>query len=76
MKQGDLVKSSRLNSIGIVMEVFDDLDPSNPWIRVRFTHPRESDQWCKKSTLVVIQKNEGGLWDPLQYGANGGSGSL
>ena len=76
MKQGDLVKSSRLNSIGIVMEVFDDLDPANPWIRVRFTHPRESEQWCKKDTLAVIQKNEGGLLDPPHYGAIGGSGSL
>ena len=76
MKHGDLVKSARLNSIGIVLEIFGDLDPGNPWVRVRFTHPKESDQWCKEDTLVVIQKGEGGLVDPLLYGASGGSGSL
>tara|TARA_R110002110_G_scaffold73996_1_gene195889 strand:- start:124 stop:357 length:234 start_codon:yes stop_codon:yes gene_type:complete len=77
MKYGDLVKSTRLNSIGVIVEVFGDLDPGNPWIRVMFTHPKQSFQWCKLSTLHPVDKKEGGqILDPLLTGALGGSGSL
>ena len=43
MKLGDLVKSTKSNgTIGIVVEIFDDLGEQDPWIRVLFTHPLES----------------------------------
>ena len=65
MKQGDLVKSIKHdNTIGIVMEIFDDLSEGDPWIRVLFTHPSETYQWVKQSGLIVItedNKKEGAL---------------
>ncbi len=76
IKYGDLVRSVRLNSIGVVVDVFGDLDPQNPWIKVHFTHPRQGYQWCKIETLVLIDKKEGDQNDPPLDGAIGGSGSL
>ena len=55
MKAGDLVKTKN-NSIGIVIEVFGELDKENPWIRVMFTHPVETYQWIKLSALTLIKK--------------------
>jgi len=52
VQPGDLVKSAKHHAIGIVVEVFDDLDQNNPWIRVLFTHPQKTYQWCKKNGLV------------------------
>ena len=70
MKRGDLVQSSRFNSIGVIMEVFDDLDAKNPWIRVMFTHPVETYQWCRANGLKLVSKGKG----PLT--GSGVSGSL
>jgi len=53
VKPGDLVRSKKFNSIGIIVEVFDDLGDDNPWIRVLFTHPVETYQWCKMSSLEL-----------------------
>ena len=39
MKPGDLVTDKKRMRIGIVIEIFGDLDPNNPWIRVRWTAP-------------------------------------
>ena len=64
MKQGDLVRIFKHNAIGIVTEVFADLNPKEPWIRVLFTHPTQTYQWCKLSGLELITK-EGGLNAPL-----------
>jgi len=59
MKLGDLVKSSKFkNSIGIVVEIFDDLGEDNPWIRVLFTNPVETHQWVKKDTLTLAENNK------------------
>ena len=55
MKPGDLVRSKKFNSIGIVVEVFDDLGDDNPWIRVLFTYPAEIYQWCKMSSLELAE---------------------
>lgn len=77
VKYGDLVKSTRLNSIGVIIEVFEDLDPENPWVRVMFTHPKQGYQWCKMATLQQIdKKEEDRIFGPLLSGAVGGSGSL
>ena len=77
MQYGDLVKSTLLNSIGVVIEVFGDLDPKNPWVRVMFTHPKQGYQWCKMTTLQIVDKKEGDqLIDPLLADAVSGSGSL
>jgi len=59
MKRGDLVQSSRFSSIGVVIEVFDDLDIKNPWIRVMFTHPVETYQWCRANGLTLVSKGKG-----------------
>ena len=56
MVRGDLVKSIKFNSIGVVTEVFSDLDPKNPWVRVLFTSPVETYQWCRVSGLELIKK--------------------
>jgi hypothetical protein len=58
MKQGDLVKSLKFNSMGVVVEIFSDLDPKNPWVRVLFTHPSETYQWCKLSGLELLKPNK------------------
>ena len=77
MRYGDLVKSTLLNSIGVVIEVFGDLDPKNPWVRVMFTHPKQGYQWCKMATLRTIdKKEEDQIIDPLLRSAVSGSGSL
>jgi len=59
VKPGDLVKPVKGPQIGFVIEIFDDLDKNNPWIRVRWTHPTDSYQWCKRSGLITITKKEG-----------------
>ena len=72
MKPGDLVRIKSHGAFGIVTEVFPDLDPVEPWIRVLFTHPRETFQWCKKSGLQLIKK-EGEQKTPLPGAVNSGS---
>ena len=63
MKIGDLVRIYKHGAIGVVTEIFDDLNPQDPWIRVAFTHPAQTYQWCKRSGLQVIK--EGDPTDPL-----------
>ncbi len=77
MARGDLVRWSKTNLIGIVMDIFDDLDPKNPWVRVVFqTGEAQSFQWCKQSSLQVIKK-EGVDNDPFSVDAKSeSSGSL
>ncbi len=61
IKPGDLVKSAKFkNSIGIVIEVFRDLDVKDPWIRVRYTHPVETYQWVKRSGLILMPEEKEG----------------
>jgi len=57
MKPGDLVtlKNSNAQAIGIVTEVFSDLSPHEPWVRVLFTHPVETYRWVKFGNLVIIE---------------------
>jgi hypothetical protein len=79
VRLGDLVKSKKNeNSIGIVMEIFDDLDEDNPWVRVLFTNPTETYRWCKRGDLTIISednKKEEDQGPPLS-GATYGTGSL
>ena len=59
MKRGDLVKPIKSkNSIGVVVEMFEDLDEKDPWIRVMFTHPAETFQWVKRSGLALVKKKK------------------
>ena len=73
MKPGDLVRISKHGAIGIVTEIFADLNPREPWIRVLFTHPSQTYQWCKLSGLVLAKQEEGLVAPPL---VNSASGSL
>jgi len=61
---GDLVKLIQNNAIGIVVEVFDDLDPINPWVKILFTHPCDTYQWCKIKALVLVSKKKEDQNDP------------
>jgi len=66
VQTGDLVKAKKFkNTIGIVVEVFEDLDLKNPWVKVLFTHPTEISRWCKMNDLRVITKEEEGDYPPL-----------
>jgi hypothetical protein len=50
--------------IGIVLDIFGDLDPQDPWIRVVFQKgDQQTFQWCKITNLEVIKK-EGAVSDP------------
>ncbi len=68
MQRGDIVKlkKSGFDQIGIVIEVFNDLNKLEPWVRVLFTHPTETYQWVKMSGLVLAfeEKEKGGHDDP------------
>ena len=77
MKLGDLVRASKGDRIGIVMEIFGDLDPSNPWIRVRWTHPTNTFEWCHQQGLRLMEAStkQGGPLSPPCYSAEN-SGSL
>jgi len=55
---GDLVKAKKGDRLGIVVEVFGDLDPGNPWVRVRWSSPHNSFEWCKQAGLVPVNKKE------------------
>jgi len=74
VKRGDLVKSLKFQSIGVVVEIFGDLDKTNPWIRVLFTHPTETYQWVKAAGLEIIDKRKEGEVPP--FSNTSGSGSL
>ncbi len=59
MQPGDLVRADKQQAMGVVVEIFDELDPNNPWIRVLFTHPKETYQWVKMNGLKVVSKKKG-----------------
>jgi len=83
VKLGDLIKYNKktvkdsLGSIGIVIEIFDDLGESDPWIRILFTHPNEtlpggsgqSYRWVKRSGLIVVGEEKEDRKTPLHSGA-------
>ena len=77
MKPGDLVRAIKSDRIGIIVEIFSDLDVNNPWIRVRWTHPHKLFEWCKPQGLVLANsdKKQRGLESPPCDGAEK-SGSL
>jgi len=54
VKVGDLIKTKRGNRLGIIIEVFSDLDLENPWIKVHWTHPKEAYEWCNRVGLLVV----------------------
>jgi hypothetical protein len=76
MKSGDLVRANKGTGIGIVVDIFGDLNPADPWVRVLFTHPAHTYRWCKMSSLVVVHKKEGTEPDPFLYHTAKTSGSL
>jgi len=53
VKVGDLVKLTKGQAMGIIVELFTDLNKSDPWVRVLFTYPTETYQWVKKSGLCI-----------------------
>tara|TARA_R100000808_G_scaffold9063_1_gene25172 strand:+ start:1764 stop:2039 length:276 start_codon:yes stop_codon:yes gene_type:complete len=77
IKLGDLVsvQAGKTNAIGIVVEIFDDLSKPDPWVRIRFTHPHHSYQWCKYQALTIVSKEKESQNDPPSPSVNP-SGSL
>ena len=65
VKVGDLVLSKRFNAMGIVVEIFDDLGKEDPWIRVLFTNPSETYQWCKLKGLTLAAEEREGARSPF-----------
>jgi len=64
MEVGDLVRWFKTNQIGIILDIFGDLDPEDPWVRVMFQKENQQTfQWCKISSLEPIKK-EGAETDP------------
>tara|TARA_R110000751_G_scaffold82167_1_gene165459 strand:+ start:578 stop:817 length:240 start_codon:yes stop_codon:yes gene_type:complete len=60
IQKGDLVRSIKYRAIGIVVDIFADLDAANPWFRIHFTSGAQSgsSQWCKLAGLEIIKKGE------------------
>jgi hypothetical protein len=58
MKTGDLVRSKKAKAMGVIVEIFSDLDAKNPWVRVLFTNPMETYQWCRANGLEVVSSEE------------------
>jgi len=57
MEVGDLVRWFKTNQIGIILDIFGDLDPDDPWVRVMFQKENQQTfRWCKISSLVPIKK--------------------
>jgi hypothetical protein len=71
VKIGDLVRIYKHGAIGVVTDIFDDLNPKDAWIRVAFTHPSATYQWCKESGLELIKERD--PKDPLPGGTHTGS---
>ncbi len=64
MKVGDLVRWSKTDQIGIVLDIFGDLDTDDPWVRVMLQRTdQQTFQWGKISSLDPIKK-EGAETDP------------
>ncbi len=55
---GDLVKDKRGGRLGIIVEIFGDLNPKDAWVRVRWTTPYNSYEWCKQSGLILINNQD------------------
>jgi rRNA processing protein Gar1 len=68
MKPGDLVTDKRRMRLGVVIEIFGDLDPSNPWVRVRWTAPYSGSEWCKGAGLESANADMTGSLQPKKQG--------
>ena len=55
---GDLVKDKRGVRLGIIVEIFGDLNPKDAWVRVRWTTSDNSFEWCKQSGLIPINNQD------------------
>jgi len=58
MKIGDLVQSNKLDKkVGVIVDIFGDLNPNDPWVRVRWTSPEAAFEWCKINGLSLLSQN-------------------
>ena len=73
IQKGDLVRSVKYRAMGIVIDIFADLDEANPWFRIHFTSGKlsGSSQWCKLAGLEIMKK--GGGKAPLLGASKSGS---
>ena len=44
--------------MGFVVEIFGDLDANDPWIRVRWTGPAHSYEWCTQGGLTLLSEHQ------------------
>jgi|TARA_R110002020_G_scaffold18964_1_gene65716 hypothetical protein len=51
---GALVQARKGTRMGIVVEVFPDLNPHDPWVRICWTHPKDTYEWCKLGGLEIV----------------------
>tara|TARA_Y100000310_G_scaffold236062_1_gene239234 strand:+ start:1276 stop:1467 length:192 start_codon:yes stop_codon:yes gene_type:complete len=59
MKIGDLVRSNKQDEkVGVIVDIFGDLNPEDPWVRVRWTTPAHSFEWCKQQGLSVLSESQ------------------
>jgi len=57
---GVLVQARKGSRMGIVVEVFPDLNPNDPWVRICWTHPKDTYEWCKLGGLDVVEPKDKG----------------
>jgi hypothetical protein len=65
MKEGEisngvLVRARKGSRMGIVVEIFGDLNPKDPWVRVCWTHPKDTYEWCKLAGLEIVNNKDKG----------------
>ena len=67
MKVGDLVRWSKTSQIGIAIDIFGDLDPADPWIRVVFQKGEQQTHPMVQERFFGCDKKRRGRFRPLPW---------
>ena len=49
--------NNREDKVGVIVDIFGDLNPDDPWVRVRWTSPEPGFEWCKINGLSLLSQN-------------------